>query len=224
MKPLYTKNEYNNAKSSDKLYCECYHCKNPFLLDKKTIKSQLKKKPDKNRGKYCSKKCNNESNIKKLTVNCKNCDILFQKTQSQYKKTKNHFCTQSCAATYNNLNKKTGNKRSKLETWVEEKLSILYPNLPIDFNKKSAIKSELDIYISSLNIAIELNGIYHYKPIHGLEKLRKTQLNDSKKQKKCDENNITLFTIDTSQQKKFNENTSHVYLDMITDIINKKLY
>lgn len=224
MKPLYTKSEYKNAKSNDKLSCECYQCKQPFLTMKKLITHQLKMKSTQNKIRYCSHVCHTLSSITKITLNCTNCNIEFKKTKNQHEKTKNHFCSQSCSATYSNLNKKTGNKRSKLEKWLEEKLINKYPNLPIEFNKKTTIKSELDIFIPSLSIAFELNGIYHYKPIHGQEKLDKIKLNDIKKQNKCNENNIKLFTIDTSSQKKFNDDTSQIYLNMIIDAIDKKLY
>ena len=55
MKPLYTKEEYDNAKSMDKLPCECYHCKTTIYSIKKLIKQELKE----NRGriKYCSNIC-----------------------------------------------------------------------------------------------------------------------------------------------------------------------
>jgi len=38
----------------------------------------------------------------KIEVFCKNCNISFLKTLSQIKKVKNNFCSQKCAATYNN--------------------------------------------------------------------------------------------------------------------------
>ena len=37
-----------------------------------------------------------------MKVTCKNCETPFNKIPSQVKKTKNHFCTRSCAAKYNN--------------------------------------------------------------------------------------------------------------------------
>jgi len=50
---------------------------------------------------------------------------------------------------------------------------MLYPDLVIHFNKKDAINSELDIYIPSLKLAFELNGIFHYEPIFGKENFLK---------------------------------------------------
>lgn len=110
-----------------------------------------------------------------------------------------------------------------LETWLEEQLTQFYPNLLIDFNKKDAIDSELDIYIPSLNLAFELNGIFHYEPIYGVDELYKIQENDVSKSKACHEAKIDLCTIDTSGQKYFKESTSQKYIDIINNIIKERL-
>jgi len=80
----------------------------------------------------------------------------------------------------------------------------------------------LDIYIPSLNVAIELNGIFHYEPIYGVDKLGKIQDNDISKSKACIDNQIDLCTIDTSGQKYFKPKTSQKYLDIITNIIKER--
>ena len=156
-------------------------------------------------------------------VNCKNCDFKFEKSYSDRKKTPNHFCSHSCTATYNNKNKTTGYRRSKLEVWLEEQLTNLYPSLPIDYNKKTAIGSELDIYIPTLNLAIEINGIFHYEPIYGVDKLNKVQHNDKSKSLSCHESKIDLCIIDSSSQKYVKPSTSKKYLDIITKIINERI-
>ena len=38
-------------------------------------------------------------------VSCKHCDKSFQKNNKDIEKTNNNFCSRSCAATYNNLNR-----------------------------------------------------------------------------------------------------------------------
>lgn len=45
-----------------------------------------------------------------MKVSCKNCHKEFDKLPNQIKKSKNHFCSRSCAATYNNkhVNRKHG--------------------------------------------------------------------------------------------------------------------
>lgn len=143
----------------------------------------------------------------------KSCDI---------KKSPNHFCSHSCAGTYNNTHKTTGTRRSKLENYLESKLTDLYPTLEIHFNRKDTINSELDIYIPSLKVAFELNGIFHYEPIYGQNKLSSIQNNDNRKFQACLERGIELCLIDTSTQKYFKENTSLKYLEIITTIIKNK--
>ena len=133
----------------------------------------------------------------------------------------NLFCSSSCAATWNNVHKSHGIRRSKLEEWIEKQLTTLYPNLDIHYNKTDTINAELDIYIPSLKLAFELNGIFHYEEIHG--KLSKIQKNDNRKFQKCIASKISLCIIDTSHQKRFTELSSKPFLDIITNIISKKL-
>lgn len=222
MKPLYTEKEYNNSKSTEKLPCECYLCGETFYKVKKEITSYLKGNP-KHSIKYCSLKCVGLANTVTEQVNCDNCNSPFTKLPSEIKRTKNNFCSHSCHISYVNKNKTQGNRRSKLEVWLETQLTKLYPNLNIDYNKTNAIGAELDIYISKLKIAIELNGIFHYEPIFGDNKLTKIQNKDLSKTKLCIENKIDLCVIDTSSQKYFKEKSSKKYLDIITNIINERL-
>ena len=74
-----------------------------------------------------------------------------------------------------------------------------------------------------MKLAFELNGIFHYEPIFGNEKLSKIQKNDTNKFLKCQEKNISLCIIDTSSQKYFKEQTSKKFLDIITNIIDQKM-
>ena len=221
MKPLFTEYEFNNAKTVDKLPCECYICGNVFYKEKRAITSTLKNARG-HKGKYCSPTCMSKDKMTKETVKCINCDKEFLKFPNQIKKHPNHFCSSSCAGTYHSKHKSTGNRRSKLEIWIESELNKIYPNLYIDYNKTNAIESELDIYIPSLNLAFELNGIFHYEPIYGSEKLQKIQGNDKSKTKTCHDKKIDLCIIDTSQQKYFKNSTSQKYLDIIVSIINKR--
>jgi hypothetical protein len=174
---------------------------------------------------FCSLECANKQKITKIEVECSHCLKKFQKTPSQMKLSKSgrSFCSKSCSATYNNLHKKTGTRRSKLEAWIEEQLSSLYPNLDILYNDKSAINSELDIYIPSLRLAIELNGIYHYEPIHGKDKFAQIQNNDANKFQACIANNISLCIVDASSLKYFKPSNAQKYLDIVTDIIDSNV-
>jgi hypothetical protein len=167
------------------------------------------------------------SNLKpKVEVNqpidctCTQCSKSFSKRYSEYKKSKNHFCSQSCAGTYNNTHKTKGTRVSKLEVYLQEQLTKLYPTLEIHYNRKDAINSELDIYIPSLKLAFELNGIFHYEPIFGESKLEQIQNNDSRKFGACKDAGISLCIIDVSAMNYFKEENAKKYLDIIVNIIN----
>jgi hypothetical protein len=222
MKPLYTQEEFDSAKTQTRLPLECYYCSNTFTFRKKDILETLNPNLNKT-GKFCSRKCKCLYDGQTIKTKCLNCNKKLTKSLSEHKKYPNTFCNSSCAATYNNKHKTTGNRRSKLEIWIEEQLTTLYPDLPIDFNQKSAIGSELDIYIPSLNIAIELNGIFHYEPIYGANKLDQIQNNDKSKSLACHEAKIDLCIIDTSAQTYVKPSTSQKYLDIIIKIINERL-
>ena len=219
MKPLYTQEQFDKSKTTDKLPCECYSCNNTFFKTKKDISYVLNGKKNKI-GKYCNC-CKNTVRKNKQKLNCTQCDKEFLKRPSEIKKSNNHFCSQSCSCIYHNAHKTTGNRRSKLESWLELKLICLYPDKKILFNDKTMINSELDICFPDLKLAFELNGIFHYEPIYGQNKLDKTQNNDNRKFQACLEQGIELCIIDVSQQKYFKESTSQKYFDIIIEIISK---
>lgn len=175
------------------------------------------------------KRIQNERNYYSSPLICTHCTatVPYNKAKDRvsnrkFKEYKNIFCTKSCAAKYNNTHKTTGNRRSKLEVWLEKKLTEQYSDIELHFNKKDAIDSELDIYIPSLKLAFELNGIYHYEPIHGIELLSKIQNNDNRKFQACIERGIELCIIDASSLGYFKEQNALPYLVIITGIINKK--
>lgn len=168
MKPLYTQEQFNNSNANDKLPCECYQCGATFFKQKRAINKVIRNIPS-HLGKFCSSICDGLSKTTKQQVICTNCGLSFNKTLCEIKKSKlgNHFCSNSCNATYCNTHKTHGTRRSKLEVYLEQELPPLYPKLNFHFNRKDTIGSELDIYIPSLSLAFELNGIFHYEPIFG---------------------------------------------------------
>lgn len=109
-----------------------------------------------------------------------------------------------------------------MERWIEERLRTIYPTTEFHFNRKDAIKSELDIFVPSLMVAFELNGIFHYEPIFGGIKLAQIKSNDQCKFAKCHEAGIDLCIIDVSYIKYFKPKHGQKILDIITKIINEK--
>jgi hypothetical protein len=174
-----------------------------------------------NKNHFCTPKCKTNHYTKNKSVKCKQCGLIFSKQFSKI--AANNFCTHSCSATYNNTHKTHGTRRSKLEKWLEEKLKEKYPQLEIHFNRKDAINSELDIYIPGLKLAFELNGIYHYEPIHGLEKLNSVKNNDKRKFQACLERGIELCIIDTSSFTYFKEDKAKNFLEILELLISNKL-
>jgi hypothetical protein len=203
----------------------CINCGKKILKPKHEIQKTLAGSKQ-CKSSFCSISCSRIYHGRgSRIVSCTKCGKSFKKEEKEIRKSKTgrHFCSRSCSVTYHNTHKTKGTRRSKLEAWIEEQLSKLHPNLEIYFNNKDAINSELDIYIPSLKLAFELNGIFHYEPIYGEEKLASTQNNDNRKFQACLDQNIELCIIDTSGQKYFKEKSSQKYLDIITNILNSKL-
>lgn len=205
-----TQQEFDKLKTRDLVPLECIKCKTIYYRMKRYIINHVR---DHNRyPTTCSLNCKDTA---KTILNCTYCNIQFEKQNSEIKRYKNHFCSKSCSTTYSNKNKTHGTRRSKLEKYLEEQLTILYPNLEILYSNKTIIGSELDIYVPSLKLAFEIQGIFHYEPIFGQEKLEQIQKNDLEKQTKCEQFGITLIPIDTQLQKRFTEKSSMKYLEEI---------
>lgn len=108
--------DFKTMKTLELVHVECQYCKTIFSTAKKNVLSSFKYK---NKiVQFCSQKCSvgNRSGRNTEDVNCLQCNKEFSKTLSEIKKSKNHFCSQSCAATFNNKNRgiyqkceKTGN-------------------------------------------------------------------------------------------------------------------
>jgi len=191
----------------------CEYCKISFNKKSAEVKRTSRH--------FCCKRHSDLINIRQELVVCLCCGVSFIKKSRAIRKSPNNFCSQSCAATWHNTHKTKGNRRSKLEVWIENKLTELYPRTEIHFNRKDAIGSELDIYIPSLKLAFELNGVFHYEPIYGVDKFNQIKENDSRKFKLCHDAKIGLCILDTTQLSNFKEHRAKQYLDIIVNIINE---
>lgn len=171
---------------------KCEYCHKHFILPKNQVLANIKKKRKNhkcNRGRCCSVECQyfmQKNGVKKYCTNC-NTEIYMRNCDIKKHLYSNSFCSHSCSAIFNNAHKKYGTRKSKFEVWAEKQLKLLYPDIKILCNSKTAIDSELDIFIPSLSLAFEFNGILHYKPIYGIKKLNKIKKNDKLK-KDCVEN------------------------------------
>lgn len=71
-------------------------------------------------------------------------------------------------------------------------------------NDRKLLKGlELDFYFPDLKLAFELNGITHYEPIYGIDRLKRSQDSDKRKMSFCYELGIELAIIDISFIKYF---------------------
>ena len=183
----------------------CSQCKKEFLSVKNLIN--------------CSEECKLQSR-RKFVKQCQRCNTEYKAEKKDSK-----FCSHSCRSKelslHNYAHERSGATRSKMELYIQENLTKDYPLLEKLYNVKNVIGSELDVYIPSLKLAIELNGIFHYENIFG--KLQKTQERDKMKVSLCYEKHIGLCVIDTSNLKYFKNENALRYLKIITDIIDQRI-
>lgn len=127
-------------------------------------------------------------------------EIIKERNKRYYDKNREKIleqCTQYRRSRGELPNGMSGTEKIAL-TFIQE----LFPNTEIRTKDRKTLKSpftnaylELDFYIPSLELAIELNGPTHYKPIYGKEKFERQQRNDKLKRELCDSLGITLIEI-----------------------------
>jgi hypothetical protein len=201
----------------------CLFCKKPFY----------KTPCDFNRKKnFCSKQCYFlfTGRTGKQQLNCDECKLPISQYISIINRHKFHFCNASCRARYANRtwNKDAakGNNKSEPEKILLEIIKRNYPNLNIICRDRHTLPQslELDFYIPSKNLAIELNGPAHFIPIFGTEALEKTQDRDLLKLKYVQERKINLLIIDISKlkhKKDYYSFLKKIFTEKIQPLINK---
>jgi len=181
----------------------CENCGTPHYK----AQCEVIKGLNRNKRFFCSQKCQHEYHSTSQNVMCANCGKDFWKLPSQItkSKSKNNFCSKSCAATFNNKHKQFGTRRSKIETLIETMLVATYPTLEFQCNQKDTIGSELDFYFPTLKLAIQIQGPLHYQPIYGQAKLDQIQCMDEEKRVACLKQDIRLIELDCSDDKYLNK-------------------
>jgi len=112
--------------------------------------------------------------------------------------------------------------RSKCEKQLQKLLKAAYPKLKIKYNDRKTLGYELDVYIPSLSLAVELNGPVHYKPIYGEETYTQVVLRDIQRERMCKKYKISLMIIDIQHLTKINEDTVWpIASRIITEIENR---
>ena len=190
----------------------CENCKNPFVLSSKK-KHDIKRYNLKKL--FCSETCHNKYVTKdNVTTLCHQCSKIIIRTKGNRKTNKSgfFFCSSSCAASFNNTLKRKS-RRSKIEKELFNLLEQTFPNLKFIPNDKTMLGGlEVDIAVPSLKLAIEWNGIVHFKPIYGQIKLDKVQSIDQKKLLLAQQKDINLIVISDfkSDKQTFNKAFSQV--------------
>ena len=196
---------------------QCDFCSNPFERDSKYKTRSLKRTGLL----FCSYSCHNNYRITngRINTNCGNCKKSISKRAEKSNIGGIYFCSRSCSTTYHNLHKTTGNRVSKFELDLREFIIGEFPGMEFIPNDKTTIGMELDIYFPHNLMAIEINGIYHYKPIHGIQKLQRIIKLDKLRAKRCKENNISLLVLDISHITKYSKDKILPYLDEVKRFI-----
>lgn len=134
-------------------------------------------------------------------VNCSNCGKTIQRDRYAREHHKFFYCNRSCQAIYANktYNRagRFGRNRSKAEDELSALISTEFPNMGLVKNDRSTIVGglELDLWLPSVKIAIELNGPCHYIPLFGTAELTRTMSKDEIKKQECQRLGIRLFII-----------------------------
>lgn len=223
-------NNLNNP--TDESAFTCFYCNKHFTLTKYDL--QKKRFACKQNNKkyyilYCSRICaSRQHKIDNMQgtylVYCEHCKKEFYKNSNQIIKTDHDFCSQHCWAVYSNslMKPRSARQRSKFESYAEKELRRRYKGMRISFNNRKIVAPyELDIYIPKLKVAFEINGIFHYKPIYGEDKLLHTQSKERKKRYICNKKGIKLHVINISRLKNFSEQEAYKYLKRIFKFIDK---
>lgn len=168
---------------------------------------------------FCSKKCTGNYQDKRIEVQCQNCNKFFKKQESEIKKTSRHCCSRYCYQMLAKYKKNWGSNRSKLEIYVEKRLTEEL-TLNISYNNTS-IGYELDIYLPEMSFAIELNGVFHYKAIYGEEALHKRQEIDRLKAEECVKRNIKLIVINVSEDKNNKKTFEKRYNEIVNLLLSR---
>ena len=109
---------------------------------------------------------------------------------------------------------------SKLEKFLLE--GLLNEGIDTKFHYEQMLvntKLQIDLFIPSINLAIEVDGPSHFDPVWGEEALKKTQTYDNKKQGLILGKGMNLVRI--KQTMDFSIARSNIILDQLITLINK---
>lgn len=199
----------NERSNSKKITIKCFLCG-------KQIEKRKYEVLERN---FCSRKCtathygqlnkkpkqirNPKPIIPLIHKKCSLCDseLLRSWRDVRNSKTKTFFCNKSCKTKYLHKFQIKHKCRSKAETYLCNLIKTEFPNFEIQENVRTILSGslEIDIFLPSKKLAIELNGPVHFFPIWGQETLEKVQNKDLRKQIEIQKLGLNLLVVDISR-------------------------
>jgi len=206
--------KFNNFKKTC-FVASCKFCDQLVLKYKSEIKGNLI---------FCNNHCSASYfhknkvrfSTKKTELVCFFCDKKFNRINYKIIPNQRVYCSTKCSGTAVGLYFKP-EKRSRLEKYIEREIKFHFPYINILFNTCELIKLELDIYFPDLNLAIEINGPFHYTAIFSEKELKATQLRDNRKMQYCVDLGIELLIIKAI--KKFSIKNAKIIWNIIYEKI-----
>ena len=118
------------------------------------------------------------------------------------------------------VHKTHGLRRSKIEISIEYYVRQTHPELQLMCNHMLPVNAELDFYFPDIKLAFEMNGVFHYEPIYGIDKLTSTQAADKRKQEYCRENGIEFIVMDISSVKRWSLDQINTFTLLFADLLS----
>lgn len=161
-------------------------------------------------------------------LECRICNTSF------YRKQKVQHCSKKCYDSYRkseeylNQCKINGKKGGKMASKVKRsKNEIIFSNMCIKYFGKNNVLTnprmfngfDADVVIQTRKIAIEWNGLWHYKKVRKDHKFEQTKARDKLKSKYIRSKGYHLIKI--KDIRSFRKNTAKVAFEKILDIIEK---
>ncbi len=213
------KEEFERLKGVEKIDLRCRVCGVAFSQTKAMILKSFKAGYTSG---FCSRNCGNKFKFNQVSTQCKECQVPIMVRHYQKTHYKHNFCSYSCSAKYRNKHKTTGTIRSKLEIWLEAQIKQNYPDtIMIPNDRKLLGGLEIDFYFPVLKFGIELNGITHYEPIYGIDRLTRSLDSDKRKMSLCQEKGVELAVINVSQFKYFTDTCRETTWKEIENILSQ---